>query len=314
MITRTLATIILFTLFACSSNEAVEKLTKIRIGLTYTADAVPLVLAEEKGFFISEGLTIELVPFHSDVDRDTAFRSQHIDGMAADLVGSMLLKSTGDDLRIIALTIGSPTKASRVAILASPTSQITAKEHLRGREIAISSNSVIEFITDELLRKNKIDASEIQKTVVPKLAKRLDMLLANEVSAATLPDPLARFAEQHGAVLIVDNEGDSIEQTVLAFHQNFLSTHSPEVKKMLLAYNKAVAELNTDPELFSPLLAKVTQLPEDVQNSYEVIEYPEGLIPSKQQVDRIIEWIAKKGISVTNLGYKDFVTNEYQEL
>ncbi len=92
-------------------------------------------------------------------------------------------------MKIVSLELQETGDKMRFAIIAGSQSNISAVSDLEGREIAISNNTVIEYITDTL----RGDV-QLQKLEVKKVPIRMQMLLDNEIDAATLPEPLASYA------------------------------------------------------------------------------------------------------------------------
>ena len=52
----------------------------LKIGTLHIEDAVPLFLAEREGFFREAGVPVELIPFQSALERDSALTAGAIDG------------------------------------------------------------------------------------------------------------------------------------------------------------------------------------------------------------------------------------------
>ena len=64
--------------------------------------------AQERGLFQQAGLNVELVPFGSAQERDTAFVAGAIDGYFGDMVNTLLLKASGQDVKVITVDYHHP--------------------------------------------------------------------------------------------------------------------------------------------------------------------------------------------------------------
>lgn len=298
-------------IYGCGGPGQETAKQTIKIGILPIEDTLPLIVAQEKGYFAEENLDLQLIPFQSAVERDSALQAKEVDGMITDLVASILLKNSGTDLRIVSLTLGADASEGRFAVLAAPQSGIETIDDLKNKEIAISANSIIEYVTDQLLLGHGFLPNEIKKNVIPKIPVRLNMLLEGQVPAATLPDPLATFAEFKGAKLIIDDTGDNVSQVVLVFRQEVLSEKEAALKRMFAAYNRAVHDINNDPESFRSLLVEKARVPEPIKDTYRVAQFPYVQVPTKQQVERVLQWLRDKNLITEELTYQQLVDDEF---
>jgi NitT/TauT family transport system substrate-binding protein len=72
-----------------------------------------------------------------------------------------LLRNAGYDAKIVSTELQETAKKMRFAIVASLGSNINSIEDLEGKKIAISSNTIIEYITDTLLDDVHADKVEV---------------------------------------------------------------------------------------------------------------------------------------------------------
>ena len=164
---------------------------KIKIGALPNEAALPYYVAAQEGIFTNHGLDVEIIPFQSAMERDSALIAGEIDGGGNDPVGVALMRNAGYDLKIVSLGLQATPDKMRFAILASPASNISSVADLNGKKIAISRNTIIDYITDTLVGDTAV---ELKKVEVKKMPLRMQMLLNNEIDAATLPEPLASYA------------------------------------------------------------------------------------------------------------------------
>ena len=282
-------------LSGCGSDSPQSSATTtrapLRIGVIPTRGVLPLFIAKNQGYFLAEGVEVEFVSFQSAVEKDVAFREGSIDGMCSDLVASTLMRSQGDPLRVVALISGGGPDEGRVAIVASPKSSIYSPADLPGTTIAITNNSIIEFVTDELLEEEQIPLHQVVKIPVCKIHRRVSMLLEDKVSAATLTEPLITYAQSCGARVILDDHHDSRCFLVLAMRKAILSQRTDDVEKMMIGYNRAVHDINTDPQRYRECLVSISKIPQSVQEVVRVCRYAHWQVPTPGQVERVVHWL-----------------------
>lgn len=295
----------------CTNRE--ETARPLRIGTLPIEDTLPFYVAQEKGYFTKEQVAVELVPFQSAVERDSAFQSGEIDGQITDLVAAALLQNAGVDQQIVSITLGVRPEEGRFTILAAPGLGIERLDQLRGTEIAVSQNSIIEYVTDQLLLQQGFLPEEIKKTVIPKIPVRVEMLLNNQIKAATLPDPMAAYAVFKGAKVILDDTEFNISQAVLIFRKEVLESQEDNVSRLMRAYKRAVLEINAAPESYRALFVEKAGVPEPIKDTYQVAHFSPPAIPTREQFDRVINWMLEKGLLQKALSYDHLVNGGFLE-
>ncbi|MGB9920413.1 MAG: ABC transporter substrate-binding protein [Moorellales bacterium] len=281
----------------------------LRLGVLPIEDNFPFFVAEEESLFQKFGLAVQLVPFNSARDRDMALQAGQIDGETADPIATALLLKAGTPVKIVGLTMGARPEEGRFALLAAPGSTVTAPQDLAGKTVAISENTVIEYVTDQLLLGAGLDPSRVEKTPVPDMAQRLQLLLSHQVEAAVLPDPLATLAEKQGARVILDDtrQPDNLSQVVLVFREEVIRNRRPELVKLLQAYQEAAARVATDPEAYRGLFIERTRLPEALKDTYLTPRYSAPGLPQPTDLERVMRWMVSKGLLAEPYCYQDLV-------
>lgn len=292
-------------------KKRIETSKEIRIGLLPIEESLPFRVAEEKGIFTKSGLKVKLIPFSSALELNSALQAKEIDGQVSDLIISSQLEDNGFDVGIISLCLGAGSKEGRFALLAPPGSKISKVEELAGVPVAISNNSIIEYVTDRLLAQGKVPPTERKYVLIRPLPIRMDMLLKGQIQAATLPDPLAASAIKEGACLLADDTGENISQTFLVFRQAFLDAHPREAKEFLKAYALAVQELNAHPQNYRNTMAKQGGIPENIADSYSINKFPPPQLPVREDIDKVLNWMKKKGIISSEINYESLVDSRF---
>ncbi|MCL6446760.1 MAG: ABC transporter substrate-binding protein [Armatimonadetes bacterium] len=283
---------------------------RIKLGMLPIIDNLPFWVAQEKGYFQAEGLDVELIPFPSAVERDSAFTARKIDGAVGDLLAVAALNDAGVPLKAVSIAMGAKPGESRFAVLSAPDSNIRRPEQLKNVEIAMSLNSIIEYTTDRLLQHQGLKPDEIKKVSIPKMPVRLESLLQGKVKAATLPDPLATLAAIKGAHIVADTLNDNVAQTVVIIQQEMLDQNLPAVKKLMKAYGRAVADIQADPAGFNRLLAEQAKVPEEVLASKEhrlPVNFSAPQLPARKDVQDVLDWMKERNLLKKPLKYEDLV-------
>lgn len=289
----------------------------IRLALLPVTDVIPFYVAADSGFFDEEGVQVELIPVSSAVERDTLIQTGEVDGQLSDLVSTVLTNANGgDELQIKVVRQGRVPfpEVPQFYIVSAAESGITDLEGLKGEEIGISENSVIEYITDRLLQLEGFTDEEIVTTNVPQIPTRYQLLSENQLSAAVLPDPLASLALLQGAHLILgDSTHPEVSQSVISFRTDVLESQAGDVAGVLRAYDKAVKAINASPAAYQNALITNSRVPEPLLDKYQLPPFPEGTITSEAQFADVVRWALEKGLIEQQLTYDQLVDERFME-
>lgn len=232
--------------------------------------------------------------------------------MINEVGGAMLFNRDGVQMKIVSYARIPMGDAPLFRVLAAPGTSRTAVRDMAGVPVAVSMNTVIEYISERLLQAGGVADADIAFASVPVLPERLQLLLAGQIPAATLPDPLGFSAIQAGAVEVVNDLAvGHLSASVVSFGSGALSQKADTVKKFMAAWDRAVADLNADPERFRPLLLAKIRVPKNVSESYKIPPFPRASIPSKAQWDDVQEWLMNKKLLTAPVRYEDSVTDEF---
>ena len=177
----------------CGSQQAEKKeLQGIAIGLMPDIDSVPIIIAEEKGYFAEEGLKVDIQKFKSAMDRDAALQSGNLDGAISDMLAVAFAKAGGFDVKVTSYTDGT------YKLIAGKGDGDVKPQDLAGKDVAVSKNTIIEYVTDRIMASQNMPENSINKVVIPQIPTRLEMLQSGKLAAATLPEPMGSIAIANG--------------------------------------------------------------------------------------------------------------------
>lgn len=268
---------------------------------------MPFYVAEKDKLYTKEGVQVELVSFASAMERDAALQAGQIDGQVADLLAVALLKKIGADVKIASIGLGATPKEGRFAILSSPKSGITDLAGLKGGTLGISQNSIIDYVSDQMLLDKGVQLDSVKKVSIPKMPVRLDMLLSDQINAACLPDPLASLAQAKGAHLLIDDTYKNISQTVFLFRTESIKANSEGIKAVLRAYGTAGQALTNNPDQYRDLFLEKAQIPQELKDSYQTPTFSKLQLPTEEEVQSVMKWMVEKNLIPQAYNYQELV-------
>ena len=311
LILATVISILLLSLVACAPGQQAED-TSLKMGLLPILDVLPFYVAEQKGYFEEEGISVEFVPVKSAQERDALMQAGEIDGMLNDLISVGLFNRDEAQIKIVATARRSYPESPQFRVLTAPDSGISSARDLAGVPIGISQNTVIEYITARMLEAEGLSPDQVEIVEVSAIPVRFEQLMAGQIQAATLPDPLAQGAVAGGANLVVDDsQYTEYSQSVLSFSREAIDSKPRTIEKFLKAWNRAVGDLNSNPEQYSDLLIEKARVPESIQGSYRMPPFSEGEVPSQAEWEDVVDWLLDKGLIDQPIGYEDSVTTDF---
>ena len=279
----------------------------VKIGVLPIEDNLPFYVAEKEDLYAKEGVQVELISFASALERDTALQAGQIDGEVADMVAVALLKKIGTDVKIASIGLGATPKEGRFAILSSPKSSIKDLKGLKGATLGISQNSIIDYVSDQMLLDKGILLNDVKKVSIPKMPVRVDMLLSDQINAACLPDPLASLAQAKGAHLIIDDTYRNISQTVFSFRAQSIQENPEGIKSTVRVYGSAGQALSKNPAQYRSLFLEKAQIPADLKESYKTPTFSKLALPTEEEVTSVMKWMVEKNLIPQAYGYQDLV-------
>lgn len=298
-----LSVLLLLTVGCGSESQPKDaKLSKIKIGLMPDTDSIPFIIAAEHGYFAEEGVEVELVPFKSAMERDAALQSGNLDGAISDLLAVIFARSGGFAVHAVSYTDGN------YNLVAGGNSGIAASADLRGKEIAISRNTIIEYVTDEILVVNGIEEEDVSKVVIPQIPVRLEMLQSGNLAAAVLPEPMASVAVASGSRYVTGSGELGINPGVIVFSDTSIQEKEASIRAMYRAYNKAVNYLNNTPRAeYIDLVMEKSGFPAPARDALELKPYRSAGMPAQKDVEEAVHWVKSKDLA-GDYSYDDLVS------
>lgn len=289
-------------------KEAEKPMQPLNIGLMPDTDSLPFIIAQEKGYFKEEGLEVNIQQYKSAMDRDSALQSGNLDGAISDMLAVAFAKDGGFNVRVTSFTDGS------YKLIASAQSGAKTVADLKGKDVAVSRNTIIEYVTDQILAKENLGEDSINKVIIPQIPTRLEMLQNGKLAAATLPEPMASIAVHNGCQFVTGSDELGINPGVIMFTAKTTNDRRAELAAMYRAYNKAVDYLNNTPrEEYIDLIVEKGGFPPAAKEALKLPEYHHATLPKESDVVDCVKWLQGKGLIKKNYTYADFVVDVFNK-
>ncbi len=278
----------------------------LSVGLMPDTDSVPFIVAREKGYFAEEGVEVTLHPFKSAMDRDAALQSGQLDGAVSDLLAAAFAKAGGFDVRVTSSTDGA------YQMIAGKGNEAKDVHSLAGADIAVSRNTIIEYVTDRILRENGMASDALQKVSIPQIPARLEMLQNGKLPAATLPEPMASIAVANGCKFLTGSGELGINPGVMLFSAKAAEEKKESLKAMYRAYNKAVEYLKKTPrEEYIGMVVEKSGFPAAAKDALQLPDYRAVALPKESDVTEVMRWLKEKDLIKQEYTYQNLVVGDF---
>ena len=290
-------------LFSCQNAKKNESsLPELSIGVMSSMDYLPLAVAKKNGYFAENGIEVSLQKFYSANERDAALQSGNLDGTILDYTGGAIQRSGGMKLKFASQCDGT------FELIAGKTSGINTVSDLKGKNIAVSRNTVIDFCTDAALSRAGLSDGDVRKSEINKIPLRLEMLRNAKTDATLLPDPFATMCRNEGNKSIISMHEMGFKITGIAFSEKAIGEKPEAIKKFYRAYNKAVDDLKNKPtEDFRSILIEDIGFPEALAADVRLPDYTHAALPRESDLRATEKWLRDKNLISSDFDIQSLV-------
>ena len=290
---------------AAASQGAAEK-PVVRLGMMSSSDVIPFELINQNKLADKYGFQLDLQVFTAAQDRDAAFQAGEIDGVLTDYVAICMYRNAGFDVRITGITDGD------YLLVAGKDTGITKLDQIKGKSIAISQNTLIEYALDRILEKNGMKDTDVQKEIVPRIPDRLELLRNKKIDLGLMPEPFATLALADGAVQLGSANQIGLYPAVSAFSKKALDEKTQAIKNLYKAYNEAVDYMNrTDISQYESTVIDAVGYPKEMNGKIRIKPYRTSKLPPEADVQDAVRWASAKGLCKPDLSYGQMVFDVY---
>ena len=210
-----------------------EDSAALKVAVMPTMDCLPLYVAQERGFFKTQGVDVRLKLFTAQMDCDTAIARGRVEGLVSDLVRTEHMQQEVP-LRYVAAT------NAYWQLITRRNARIRQLKELDDKMVAMTRNSVTDRLTDIAVDSAKLKTERVFRIQINDVNVRLNMLLGDELDAMFLTEPQAVQARLMKHRVLMDTRNMDVYPGVLAFSEQALKNKKRE--KQLAVFMKAYGQ------------------------------------------------------------------------
>ena len=262
-------TILLFiSSIAIASGNIKEPLSKVSFAYSPSPYSAPIYVAENKGYFIEEGLIVELTSFVTGRECLQSLLGGKADFATVADMPIMRVGFTDQKIAIIS-TIAESNLA--IKIIARKDKGISSPSDLKGKKIGTFFGTASEFFLSIFLDKSGISKNEIIKINVGP-ANMPTTIIQGDLDAYSIWEPYIQYgfeALKDNAIVFKDSTVYTLTWNILS-SPAFLDNNGDSAKKLLKALIKAENFIKENPEEAINITAsKIGMKPEVLHNIWD---------------------------------------------
>ncbi|MEM4672952.1 MAG: hypothetical protein QW366_04170, partial [Sulfolobales archaeon] len=173
--------------------------------------------------------------------------------------------------------------------------------------IAISRNTIIEYVAWKMLRGLGMDPSRINFIDTPSITTRYELLIEGKIPAAVLPDPWGSLAVKNGAKIVAKYR----DLVVLVARESILKdpVGREELVKLARVLNEAIELYNSNPEKYRKIIEEKLFIPDQLKGLF-TIEWKSKIRSVPQDlIDEVSRWLYERGLINNVYNYSVYVDN-----
>ncbi len=270
-----LACVILF--WSCNGNSTSRKSNKLTVGYLPIAVALPLLVANDEGYFRDQGFDVEMVRMASSNELANAATSGQVD---VSVVATNVMLDIGFvSKKKHSLIITNPytDQEGHIAdyMLVKASSPISKLADLKGKKIGVFPGSVIKIFCTLILEKHGLKKDDYQ--LVELAPKDWTVALeTGQIDALSALEPLASqiIQDKIGKPIVSGFYSQLMPNVPLSGHwisEDYVRQNNKErVDRIILAVDKAVDLINKNPQKAKEYLVKYANVREDVVDKVQL--------------------------------------------
>lgn len=246
-------------LSACSGTGSTAaagggcKGNKVSVGITSSASDAPLYIAQDKGYFKDEGLSVKFVSFDSAADMVAPLGSGQLDvGAGAPSAGLYNAVAGGLDLRIVADKGSMPDHYGYMPLLVRKdlyqSGKVTSIEDLKGLKVAEPAEATATSSTlNTMLQSAGMGYNDVKHVFIG-FDDQPAAFQNGSIDAALTTEPSATVAEQQGSAVRIATPPEfynNQQLAVLLYSETFASDESEAAQCFMNAYLRGAREYDS---------------------------------------------------------------------
>lgn len=319
LLTLTCAITVAMTLTACGSSGANGVTTKngvtsVKVGLIPTASFYPIYVAQDRGFFKDQGLSVEVsvnsnaasvVPsvLNGQLQFGTAATAPFFTAFEKGLPIKAVVNSAGT-------APSGPKDTGGILVLGS--SGIKSPSDLVGKKVAVNAlGSAPHVAATAILSQAGVDPSTVNFVPMP-FPDMLGALQQKRVDAILPVEPFMTESLKAGGInsisaLYTKVYPPGTTDTLVFASNEFIASHSDIIKKFKAAVEKANAVVAKDPQVLRDALVEHGHMPKAVAQTINLSEYGTSFntMGMQQMADQMVkDGFLKKALDVKSTIYQ----------
>ncbi|MFF5209864.1 ABC transporter substrate-binding protein [Streptosporangium sp. NPDC000396] len=292
---------------AKSGNAAGLEKTELNIGIVPVPSTAPLFIAQERGFFKAEGLTIKTETIQAPQAVMPKIINGGIDAFLTSYISLITISDSGaTKLKMLAESQqGAPGISGVIVVKDSP---IKDPKDLKGKTIAVNALKGLGEVTlSAQLKVHGLAPTDVKLVPVP-FAEQLAQLKAGTVDAAWLTEPYISAAQKDlGGRLLVDTLSGPTEGLPLdgwATTADWLTKYPKTAAAFQRAIAKAQQIAATDRQALNKAITTYIKIPAEVASTMAMGTFSTSLNPTRIQrvADLLNEFqVVKNKVDATTL-------------
>lgn len=287
-----------------STTTAVVTDEPLTIGILPAESAIPIILAQEEGYFADQGLNVAIKSFTSPNDRNVAIQAGELQGTISDVMTEATFKQNGIDMTITSDIL------EDFKILASPNSGITDISGLADKKVTLVPNFILEYIMDQFAEEENFSYEIVD---IASFSARSEALLSDQVDGAVYTEPQASMLAAQGAIVLGSSKEVGIKGGTLQFMTDIVNDRPQDIQAFYTAYNHTIDYMNDhSAKDYADILADY-QFP-DAMSTYldsQMDTYPYAQAVPQDQFADIIAWTKDKGQIDQSYTYDELVNIDF---
>ena len=283
---------------AIAAKSTTAALTPVTVAVVPLADAVPVYIAQEDGYFKRAGLdvTIKVTAQSTAATADMVHGSVNVIA-SANYVNFFAGQAKGT-LNIKVLAAGTACGTGTEDVMALPTSGITKPADLAGKTIAVNIAPNIQTLTiNRQLHADGVNPASVHYVVIP-FAHMTEALKAHQVDAISAVEPFLSQAEVSAGAQIVLQQctGPTVDIPLDGYiaTATWTSAHPATARAFQHAIEQAQAVAATNRAVVEKLLPSFMPITKQIASTVNLNTYETSLDPVPLQ--RVANLMQKGGM------------------
>ncbi|MGX7418763.1 ABC transporter substrate-binding protein [Carnobacterium gallinarum] len=305
---------LMMVLIGCVTNEKSESIDtgseknysepklNLSFGTMPATDALPILVASQEGYFVDEGVTVDIQNFKSPKDRDMALRNGHLDGVSTDMIAFSTYRENEAKVRLTSASIG-------YFSLLSGDSTVTNLSELKGHSVSYFKNQAPHYFLDEAMKTVNLTSDDLEFKEAHNVTTRIELVQNKQVTATIVPDPFRAIGLKDGLTELAKSDDLDIKPNAFAFTEKTIQTNSEGIKAFYRAYNKGVDFIqNHDLDTYYAILEKELGYSKAIKESVEFPTYVYAEPVDQKQLEEAISWATNKGIFTKDWTFEELTS------